>query len=291
MEMLLDQSTQFRDVKKILDRAHGFAGLLTAGGIEASRLDVPFVCDQKVLSRYDDACADIRRILTMQLGLELPKGFSIPLEAEDLAVFFSQQCGLQQMQDYLTQKRERTQADIQTWLRDRPWDTHPVTAEQAAAQNFAFDAATGRIGTDGCFNAGTVLELPSSVDGVRVRRLASYAMVSYTYLDTLILPDSIETVEPYAFYDKVHLRSTNLPRGLAVIPEGMFSRCIGLTGIVIPDSVREIQDEAFYQCSNLDTVVIPDSVERIGRCAFLNVRRVIYHGGAKGFPWGATRGN
>ena len=75
MEMLLYQSTQFRDVKKILDRAHGFAGLLTAGGIEASRLDVPFVCDQKVLSRYDDACADIRRILTMQLGLELPKGF------------------------------------------------------------------------------------------------------------------------------------------------------------------------------------------------------------------------
>ena len=127
MEMLLYQSTQFRDVKKILDRAHGFAGLLTAGGIEASRLDVPFVCDQKVLSRYDDACSDVRRILTMQLGLTLPKGFSIPLEAEDLAVFFSQQCGLQQMQDYLTQKRARTQADIQTWLRDRPWDTHPVT--------------------------------------------------------------------------------------------------------------------------------------------------------------------
>ena len=40
MEMLLYQSTQFRDVKKILDRAHGFAGLLTSGGIEASRLDV-----------------------------------------------------------------------------------------------------------------------------------------------------------------------------------------------------------------------------------------------------------
>ena len=66
----------------------------------------------------------------------------------------------------------------------------------------------------------------------------------------------------------------------------MFSRCIGLTGIVIPDSVREIHDEAFYQCSNLDTVVIPDGVERIGRCAFLNVRRVIYHGGRKGVSVG-----
>ena len=145
MEMLLYQSTQFRDVKKILDRAHGFAGLLTAGGIEASRLDVPFVCDQKVLSRYDDACGDVRRILAMQLGLELPKGFSIPLEAEDLAVFFSQQCSLRQMQDYLAQKRRQTQADIAVWLRERPWDTHPVTAAQAAAQNFAVDAALGRI--------------------------------------------------------------------------------------------------------------------------------------------------
>ena len=132
MEMLLYQSTQFRDVKKILDRAHGFAGLLTAGGIEASRLDVPFVCDQKVLSRYDDACGDVRRILAMQLGLELPKGFSIPLEAEDLAVFFSQQCSLRQMQDYLAQKRRQTQADIAVWLRERPWDTHPVTAAAAA---------------------------------------------------------------------------------------------------------------------------------------------------------------
>ena len=128
MEMLLYQSTQFRDVKKILDRAHGFAGLLTSGGIEASRLDVPFVCDQKVLSRYDDACGDVRRILAMQLGLELPKGFSIPLEAEDLAVFFSQQCSLRQMQGYLAQKRRQTQADIAVWLRERPWDTHPVTA-------------------------------------------------------------------------------------------------------------------------------------------------------------------
>ena len=36
-------------------------------------------------------------------------------------------------------------------------DAAQATAAQAAAQNLVFDAATGRIGTDGCFNAGTVL--------------------------------------------------------------------------------------------------------------------------------------
>ena len=45
------------------------------------------------------------------------------------------------MQDYLTQKRARTQADIQTWLRDRPWDTYPVTAAQAAEQYLAASVA------------------------------------------------------------------------------------------------------------------------------------------------------
>ena len=41
MEMLLYQSTQFRDVKKILDRAHGFAGLLTAGGLSLIHISEP----------------------------------------------------------------------------------------------------------------------------------------------------------------------------------------------------------------------------------------------------------
>lgn len=165
MEMLLYQSTQFRDVKKILDRAHGFAGLLTAGGIEASRLDVPFVCDQKVLSRYDDACGDVRRILAMQLGLKLPKGFSIPLEAEDLAVFFSQQCSLRQMAGLPRAKAPANAGGYCRLAARAPVGYPSGHGAQAAAQNFVFDAATGRIGTDGCFNAGTVLELPSSVDG------------------------------------------------------------------------------------------------------------------------------
>ena len=117
MEMLLYQSTQFRDVKKILDRAHGFAGLLTAGGIEASRLDVPFVCDQKVLSPSGMTmrAADVRRILTMQLGPAAAEGLFHsaggrgPRGAFFAAVRPAADAGLPG-----TQKRARTQADIQT---------------------------------------------------------------------------------------------------------------------------------------------------------------------------------
>ncbi len=290
MDILLYRSTQFDDVKIILDREHGFAGLMTPGGIEASMLSVPFISDKKVLSDYKSAAAEIRRILAPALGLELPKGFVIPLDADDMAVFFSQKCGMRQMNEYLSAKKRQTKLDIACWLQERPWDTNPVSSGDAAAMNLLFDPKTGCIGTDGRFNPGTVLSLPSSIDGIRVSRIASYSMVSYTYLETISMPDSITEIEPFAFYDKVHLRRANISRNVKIIPEGMFARCRALTQISIPDGVEKICDEAFYLCSNLSSVYIPNSVSSIGRCAFLNVPRICYHGPAKGFPWGATVG-
>lgn len=71
------------------------------------------------------------------------------------------------------------------------------------------------ISTDGCFNPATTIVLPSSIDSVRVCGIKEYAFVSYTYLETFIMPDSITCLEPYAFYDKVHLRNVNLSKILS----------------------------------------------------------------------------
>lgn len=88
----------------------------------------------------------------------------------------------------------------------------PVSGAEAEAQNFVFDSDTGMISTDGCFNPATTIVLPSSIDSVRVCGIKEYAFVSYTYLETFIMPDSITCLEPYAFYDKVHLRNVNLSK-------------------------------------------------------------------------------
>ena len=53
----------------------------------------------------------------------------------------------------------------------------------------------------------------------------------------------------------------------------------------------DLPDGAFAGRTDIVTVTFTGQVARIGRCAFLNARRVNYPGSAKGFPWGAPRGN
>lgn len=291
MGSLLYSPSQFGDVEIMRDEGNALVGLATPDGVEACTLDSPFIADKKVLSGYDDACAQIRRILTAKMKLELPRGYSLALTPEDLAVFFSQECDMSTMREYIDAKRGLVAAETALWRRERAWDTNPMTAQEAAAHNFVFDAQSGAIATDGCFNPATKVELPSSIDGARVRGIKEYAFVSYTYLETLIMPNSVTYLEPYAFYDKVHLRNANLSKNLTRISEGAFARCRALNSIVIPEGVTHIEPEAFYKCANLFSVYIPDSVVSVGRCAFLDVPHIYYKGSAKGFPWGAAVGN
>ena len=59
------------------------------------------------------------------------------------------------------------------------------------------------------------------------------------------IPDSVTTIENYAFCD-----------------------CDSLTSVVIGDSVTSIGSYAFYNCNSLPSITIPDSVTTIGRYAF-----------------------
>jgi hypothetical protein len=284
-------ATEFSDIELMFDEKGAFSGILTPEGIEASSVDAALVSGRKVLSTMEDACCSVRRILTSQLGVTLPKGFSVSIGPNDLSIFCSQTCPAERMEEYLVKKRAETASEMSIWLRERPWDTNPMTLRQAGSCNFTFDAGSGALGTDGHFNPTRDIELPSSIDGRRVSSVVSYAFVSYTFLESVLIPESVTSLEPFAFYDKVHLKRVNIPSGVRTLPDGLFARCRSLTAVSLPDGLEEICGEAFYHCSSLDTVYIPQSVRTVGRCAFLNVPHIIYRGNARGFPWGATIGN
>lgn len=91
---------------------------------------------------------------------------------------------------------------------------------------------------------------------------ACYALTSVT------LPNSVTTIEDYAFYDCAALTSVTIPNSVTTIGEGAFNDCEALTSITIPDSVTTIEWGAFYGCSALTSVTIPDSVTKISDCAF-----------------------
>lgn len=101
------------------------------------------------------------------------------------------------------------------------------------------------------------------------------------------LPDSIRTIEPYAFQNS--LIQVNLPDGVEIIGDGAFQNA-SITSVVIPPSVKKIGkyafrnskitaltiaegitdtgDMTFMDCKHLTDVHLPSTLEKIGNNAF-----------------------
>ena len=84
----------------------------------------------------------------------------------------------------------------------------------------------------------------------------------------LVIPDSITTINEYAFYNCKELTSVVISENISSIGSWAFYGCSRVTSIIIPDSVTEIGRSAFEDCSGLTSVTIPDSVTEIGRSTF-----------------------
>ena len=129
------------------------------------------------------------------------------------------------------------------------WDTNPMTGEQVAALDIPyFEQPDGTIAlgisdseTTGSYKGGAAsLNLPSSIDGKRVTRIAKCAFYAAKTLTSVVLPNSLLEIGDNAFGSS------------------------GLTSVVIPDGVTSIGSRAFGSCNSLSHVVIPASVSSTG---------------------------
>ena len=74
----------------------------------------------------------------------------------------------------------------------------------------------------------------------------------------LVIPEGVETIPGYAFYNCTAITSVELPDGLRTIESSAFTSCTGLTRLDIPASVTKIGGTAFHSCSGLTGVYITD---------------------------------
>lgn len=96
-----------------------------------------------------------------------------------------------------------------------------------------------------------------------VRRLGDCSLLNWLWYDDddPVLPDTLESVGSYIFYDCDVTRVT-FPDGITELSPYTFY-CTALQEVHLPASLREIPDYCFWDCQ-LTALTIPDGVTRIG---------------------------
>ena len=108
------------------------------------------------------------------------------------------------------------------------------------------------------------LVIPNSVTSIE-----DYAFRGCSGLTSVTIPNSVTSIGRCAFDGCSGLTSVAIPDSVTSIGYYAFRKCSGLTSVTIGNSVTSIGDEAFRECSGLTSVTIPNSVTSIERYAFL----------------------
>lgn len=87
-------------------------------------------------------------------------------------------------------------------------------------------------------------------------------------LTSIVLPNSITSIEDDAFSECINLNKINIPNSVTKLGKNAFFNCSSLSHIDIPNLVSTIGESAFYKCSSLSYIDIPSSVTTIGKFAF-----------------------
>ncbi|MGN1201931.1 MAG: leucine-rich repeat protein, partial [Eubacterium sp.] len=97
--------------------------------------------------------------------------------------------------------------------------------------------------------------------------IAPYAFSNCYALQSISLPQSIETIGDYAF-ENMNMTDITIPDSVTSIGKYSFSFCYSLENITIPDSVSQINEYTFFNCSELKDVTLSEGITKIDTMAF-----------------------
>ena len=98
------------------------------------------------------------------------------------------------------------------------------------------------------------------------------------YSGDIIIPESVNyegktyavtSIGYMSFFKSTELTSVILPNSIITIQDGAFNQCSNLCSIVMSNNLTSIGENGFYDCLSLTNIDIPSSVKQIGQDAFL----------------------
>ena len=105
-------------------------------------------------------------------------------------------------------------------------------------------------------------------DNYLVTSIGDNAFKDCTLLQSVTLPEGLQTIGDSSFYNCNALQSINIPQGVTEIKSRAFSNCSALQSINIPQGITTIGYSAFSNCSALQSINIPQGVMEIGLWTF-----------------------
>lgn len=134
-----------------------------------------------------------------------------------------------------------------------------------------------------------ILKVPQTVFGLNVVSVGTQN--SLEKIKKIVLPNSVRTIENYAFRKSKDLEEIELPSSLTEIGEYAFASS-SLKSILIPEGVKNIGEGCFRSCRNLEEASLPSTLKKIPSECFgesFKLRKVTLTDGIKEIKGGAFR--
>lgn len=137
----------------------------------------------------------------------------------------------------------------------------PESVPEAADESCFYLATDGLQFFPERWDGGPVLNIPETIGGETVTAIGTGCFEGCSELTTIILPDTVERIDPLAFSGCTKLRGLYLPEVLTSIGTDAFAGCIDLEAICIPASVEYIAPGAFDDCASLVYLIYDGTFE------------------------------
>jgi hypothetical protein len=121
----------------------------------------------------------------------------------------------------------------------------------------------GEVAFDGSISTLQTLVLPNSL-----QTIGAGAFINAQAVTTLVIPNGVTSIPANAFNGMYQLTSLTLPTGLTTIGAYAFANASRLTSLTIPNGVTTIGEHAFRESGRLTSLTLPSSLTSLGGYVF-----------------------